>query len=127
MPLKDSATGQREGNDLLLQEIPGELVAFRVVQHQPPTLEDFQSQYERRVAPRPDLPFQAYAWLGVSVWLDRDRAERLAERKRAAGEPAWVATLILNSAAGLWGLYNAKTTHIELFALPQDLLARVDT
>jgi hypothetical protein len=125
--LRDSATAQRSGSDLLLQEIPTDLVVYRMVANDPPTTTDFQSHYERGVQPRPGLPFHAYAWLGVSVFLDRARAERLAETARRRGGPAAVATLILTSGTGLWGVYTVRTTHLELFALPQDLLDRVDT
>ena len=125
--LKDSATAQRSGSDLLLQEIPADLVVYRMVANDPPTAIDFQSHYERGVQPRPGLPFHAYAWLGVSVFLDRGRAERLAETARRRGGRAAVAALILTSGTGLWGIYTARTTHLELFALPQDLLDRVDT
>jgi hypothetical protein len=118
VPLKDSATGQRAGSDLLLQEIPGELVVYRMVKNDPPTALDFQSHYERGVMPTTGRPFRAYAWLGVSVFLDRARAERLAETARRRGAPASVATLILAAGTGTWGIYTPRTTHLELFALP---------
>ena len=34
--LKDSATAQRSGSDLLLQEIPADLVVYRMVANDPP-------------------------------------------------------------------------------------------
>jgi hypothetical protein len=126
MALKDSATEQRSGSDLLLQEIPDDLVVYRMVQNDPPDLVDFQSHYERGTPPTPGKPFHAYQWLGVSVFLDRSKAEWLANTARKRGEPAWVAQLILTPGAGLWGVYKAKTTHLEVFAIPQDLKERVD-
>ncbi len=123
MGLRDSRTV----DDLLLQEIPADLVAYRMVQHGPPELVDFQSHYERRILPNPSKRFRAHDWLGVSVFEDRARAERLATTARGRGEDAWIAKLSIRSGAGIWGLYNATTTHIELFAMPHDLLQRVDT
>jgi hypothetical protein len=125
-PLKDSASDQRGGNDLLLQEIPDGLVAYRMVLHNPAVESDFHSHYERGVPPRPGMPFRAFQWFGVSLFLDRARAERLTRRAYKQGAEPWVATLRMTSGAGLWGIYTAATTHLEVFAVPQDLLARVD-
>jgi hypothetical protein len=102
-----------------------DLVVYRMVQNDPPDLVDFQSHYERGTPPTPGKPFHAYQWLGVSVFLDRSRAERLANSARKRGEPAWVAQLTLTPDAGLWGVYKARTTHLEVFGLPQDLADRV--
>jgi hypothetical protein len=126
MAMKDSYTESRSGNDILLQQIPDDLVVYRMVQHNPPVAYDFQSHYERGAPPTPGMPFKAFAWMGVSMFLDRTRAERLADTARQRGESAWIAELILRPGAGLWGVYNAKTTHLEVFGLPQDLLDRVD-
>jgi hypothetical protein len=32
----------------------------------------------------------------------------------------------LTTGAGPWGVFKATTTHLEVFGLPADLLARVD-
>jgi hypothetical protein len=124
--LKDSERDGRAGNDVLLQELPDGLIAYRMVQHDPAIALDFQSHYERGEVPNLTRPFRAYEVLGVSMFLDRAKAERLASTARRRGEPAWIATMALTMGAGLWGVYKPRTTHLEVFGLPRDLLARVD-
>jgi hypothetical protein len=126
MSLKDSETGTRTGQDVLLQEIPDGLTVYRMVQNDPPIESDFQSYYERELVESLRRPFRAYQVFGVSTFLDRGRAERLLRTAEDRGEPAWIATMNLTAGAGLWGVYKARTTHLEVFGLPQDLLARVD-
>lgn len=126
MPLKDSESAQRGGNDVLLQEIPDGLMAYRMVQNDPPIESDFHSHYERGLVASLRRPFRAYAIFGVSMFLDRAKADRLARSAHGRGEPAWIATMNLTAGAGLWGVYKARTTHLEVFGLPPDLLARVD-
>lgn len=124
--MKDSVTGEREGNDLLLQEIPDGLEAFRVVQANPPAEVDFQSHYERGLVPGLSRPFRGFEVLGVSTFVDRDRAQRLVRLAERRGGQAWLARLIFRADTGLWGVYNSRTTHLEVFGLPQDLFARVE-
>lgn len=124
--MRDSATGEREAGDLLLQEIPDGFEAFRVVQANPPGEVDFQSHYERGLVPGLSRPFRGFEVLGVSTFADRDRAQRLVKSAERRGERAWLARLTFRADTGLWGLYNARTTHLEVFGLPQDLLARVE-
>ncbi len=124
--LSDSRTGQRSGNDVLLQEIPDGLIAYRVVQSNPPTEIDFQSYYERGKVRSLRRPFRADEVFGVSLFLSRAKARRLVDTAHRCGEQAWIATMNLRAGAGLGGVYNTKTTHLEVFGLPHDLLARVD-
>jgi len=124
--LNDSERDERAGNDVLLQELPDGLIAYRMVQHDPPIGIDFQSHYERGKVPTLTRPFRAYEVLGVSMFVDRTKAERLVSTAHRRGEPAWIATMKLTVGAGLWGVYKPRTTHLEVFGLPQDLLARVD-
>lgn len=126
MVLRDSETGQRTGSDVLLQEIPDGLLAYRKVGNKPADQTDFQSYYEVGTWRSLRRPFRAYAVLGVSFFVDRARAQRLVNTAHSRGEPAWIATMRLTAGAGLWGVYNSQTTHLEVFGLPRDLLARVD-
>jgi hypothetical protein len=127
MALKDSATEQRSGNDVLLQEIPDGLIAYRTVQHNPPTVVDFQSHYESGKVPKLVRPYNAYEVLGVSMFLDRAKAQRLVDTAHKRREPAWIAEVELTAAGGaaLWGVYKKQSTHLEVFGLPDALLARV--
>ena len=122
--LKDSETGH-----VLLQEVPDGTVAYRMVQNNPPQAIDFQSHYERGRVVSLARPFRAYEVLGVSVFRDQARAQRLVDTAQRRAEPAWIARLVFahGGTAALWGVYKERTGHLEVFGLPQDLLASVDS
>jgi hypothetical protein len=122
MALKDSESGTRSGTDVLLQEIPHGVTAYRMVQNDPPTEDDFRSYYELRKIPTLLRPFRTFEVFGVSTYLRQAKAERIMQSAHRRREPAWVAEL---DPSGLWGVYKAKTTHLEVFGLPADLVARV--
>jgi hypothetical protein len=126
MPMKDCISGRRVGTDVLLAEIPSGFVGYRKVGRSSPTADDFRSHYELGILPNPAKPYRSYAWFGVSLFEDEGRAERLANTARRRGESAWVARLRFNGGTGLYGVYNPKNTHLEVFAIPQDLLALID-
>lgn len=127
MALKNSATGERTQDDLLLQNVPGGLVAFRAVLNDPPTEEDFKSHYELGLHPDPTRHYKAYAWFGVSFFLDDAKAERLVETARKRGDSAWLAKITFESDLGLYGTFNEKTTHLEVFGFPHVLLELADS
>ncbi len=127
MALKNSSTGERTQDDLLLQKIPNGTVAYRMVRNDPPTEDDFKSHYELDVLPNPTKHYKAYAFFGVSFFLDPAKADRLVATAHKRGDDAWNAGVTLKSGFGLYGTYNAKTTHLEVFGFPDDLLELADS
>jgi len=126
LDLQDSTTGTRGRDDLLLQKITGDLVAYRLVESNPPIARDFQSHYERGDRPNPTQHYKAFDWLGVSMFTQRNRVESFVQRARASGRPAWLAEVRLVRGHGMYVIYNSKTTHLEVFGFPQVLLGLVD-
>lgn len=124
--MKDSLTEDRDGSDVLVQEIPDGIVAFRLVQNNPPIELDFESHYERGKVPTPGKPYHSYAWFGVSLFEDRSRVERMVKSAHNRGEQAWTAEIRFVAETGLYGVYNGRTTHIEAFAYPHEMLRLVD-
>jgi hypothetical protein len=47
----------------------------------------------------------------------------MAETVSRRGTDAWIAAVEIQPASGLWGVYTERTTHLEVFAYPQDLLS----
>lgn len=75
--MKDSFSGRRVGTDVLLQQIPGGFVGYRLVLHDPPLEDDFQSHYELGRVPSPQRPYRSFQWFGVSLFEQRWRVERM--------------------------------------------------
>lgn len=119
--MKDSFTQQRSGRDVLLQEIPEGFVGYRLLRSAPPTGIDFQSAYELGKWPTPGKPYRSYAWFGVSLFEDRAKVERFANTAKRKGQTVWIAELVFPADTGLYGIYQAKTTHLEVFGFPHEL------
>lgn len=126
--MKDSETGPREGTDVLLQEIPEGFEAWRLVQTDPPTEADFQSHYELGRVPMRAFP--SFALFGVSMFSERSKLDRMIRTRERRGQSSYCARIIFRPQEDdpmmLYGVYKARTAHLEVFAPPQDLLARVD-
>jgi hypothetical protein len=103
-----------------------EIVAFRIVDGREPLATDFRSHYEAGKRPNLTRRYDAFAWFGVSMFLNRERVDRFAARSRSEGRPAWTATIRLRPESGLHVVYNDQTTHLEVFGFPHVLLEMVD-
>ena len=110
----------------LLQPVPADFVGYRLVLSLPPRDVDFVSHYELDKKPDPTKPYLSYQWFGVSLFEDHQKVERMRRSAHNRGQTAWVATLRFLGQSGLYGIYNERTTHLEVFASPKDLLDLVE-
>jgi hypothetical protein len=121
--MRDSRNGEREPEDRLLQSIPEGTVGYRAIDGEVPVYEDFLSHHARGNRPNPTMPYRAYEWVGVSLFLDEARAARLVRRM----ERGRVVPLTFRGGIAFSGVFNERTSHLEVFAPPQDLLNLVDS
>jgi hypothetical protein len=125
MPMPDAFSGTITPREARLQEVPAGFTGHRVVESYPPKEVDFWSAYELGKVPSPTQQYRSYAWFGVSLFENYTKAERMAQTARGRNKAVWIAELRFRPDSGIYGVYNARTTHLEVFAYPQELLALV--
>jgi hypothetical protein len=121
MSLRDSFAGTVQPRDVLLYEVPGGTVAYRVIQLPMPTESDFRSHYEVGMKPNPTRAYRSYAWFGVSHNLQASNLDRLVQTQRSNGGNPHIAERELPDNSGLYAAYNARTHHLEVFGTPPQL------
>ena len=77
--------------------------------------------------PRPGQLYPSYGWFGVSLFIDGARVERFARTALRRGQHPRIAELRFRAEPTLHGVYTGKTTHLEVFGIPQVFLAFVDS
>jgi len=120
---KDSERDQRTQKDLLLQHLSHEAIVYRAVRNDPPGAADFVSHYESGRRPVPSQHYKAFAWFAVSMFASRTTVDRFVQNRAKTGEAWYTAEVRLVPGLGIYVVYRPKTTHLDVFGFPNDLLS----